>query len=219
MPFEIKDCTLISRMAGVDNAVNLRELRERLKSCPVECLFHHFSETHIRPSFDDPEYRNDFAIWAARNLRDQVLAERLGIINPYAIGDLEELRALVMDVVDERLAETELVPWSQRGEDFQFMRAVTVVFNTGLKMEEPGDLADVIPQLSLSSIYYHFIEARRRTDDHVDDFTAWLRGFEKEPKELIACLAGIDFYFLTLHELKKRLIEATAAFRREAVHG
>lgn len=219
MPFEIKDCTLISRMAGVDNAVNLRELRERLKTCPVECLFHHFSETHIRPSFDDPEYRNDFAIWAARNLRDQILAERLGIINPYAIGDLEELRTLVIDVVDERLAETELVPWSQSGEDFQFMRAVTVVFNTGLKMEEPGDLPEVIPQLSLSSIYYHFIEARRRTDNHVDDFTAWLRGFEEQPTELIACLAGIDFYFLTLYELKKRLIDATAAFRREAVHG
>ena len=79
MPFAVKDCALIARMAGIDTALNLRELRERLKIAPVECLFHHFCETQIRPTFDDPEFRNDFAIWTARELHDRVLAERLGI--------------------------------------------------------------------------------------------------------------------------------------------
>jgi hypothetical protein len=83
-------------MAGIDTALNLRELRERLKIAPVECLFHHFCETQIRPTFDDPEFRNDFAIWTARELHDRVLAERLGIINPYANGSFEDLRAMVI---------------------------------------------------------------------------------------------------------------------------
>ncbi|GEM_PF-6331351 len=41
-PFEIKDCALITRMGGVDPAINLRELRERMLQCPESCLYHHF---------------------------------------------------------------------------------------------------------------------------------------------------------------------------------
>ena len=208
MPFEIKDCALISRMGGIDTALNLRELRERLLVCPVECLFHHFNETVIRPTFDDPEYRNDFAIWASRGLRDRILAERLGIINPYSVGDLEKLRAVLIEIIDERLSEVPIIPWVQKGNDFRFMRAVTVVFDTGVKLFAPEDIINELPRMSLSSVYYHFVEARRRTDDGTDDFSAWLAGFGTGTEQLIDALKGIDFYFLTLFELKRHLISA-----------
>ena len=85
-PFEVKDCTLITRMGGVEPALNLRELRERIKICPIESLYHHFCETVIRPSFDDPEFRNDFAVWAAHSMHDRlsqgvVLDHRMKLYN------------------------------------------------------------------------------------------------------------------------------------------
>ena len=208
MPFAIKDCTLIPRMAGVDTALNLRELRERLLICPAECLFHHFCETVIRPAFDDPEYRNDFAIWASRDLRDRVLAERFGIINPYALPDIETLRSSLIDIIDDRLAEVQHIPWVQKGNDFRFMQAVTVVFDTYRKLFSPEDLLTELPRMNLSSVYYHFVEARRRTDDRSDDFTTWLSGFGAGTEPLIEALKGIDFYFLTLWRLRQQLIEA-----------
>jgi hypothetical protein len=208
MPFNIKDCTLITRMAGIDTAMNLRELRERLKVCSIESLFHHFCETVIRPTFDDPEYRNDFAIWAAHNLRDRILAERLGIINPYALNDFEQLRLQVLDIVDERLSELSYFPWSPRGEEFQFMQAVTVVFDTGIKLKNPEDLVRKLPKMSLSSVYYHFVEARRRTPDRTDDFSTWLKDYGDGIEPLLNSLQGIDFYFLALPELKQKLINA-----------
>jgi len=208
MHFEIKDCTLISRMAGVDTALNLWELRERLLVCPVECLFHHFCETVIRPAFDDPEYRNDFAIWASRGLRDRVLAERLGVINPYALPDFETLRVTLIDLIDDRLSEVEHFPWVEKGEDFRFMQAVTVVFNTERKLHVPEDLKTELPAMSLTSIYYHFVEARRRTENRTDDFTAWLVGCGDGTAALVEALSGIDFYFLTLPTLKRSLITA-----------
>lgn len=219
MPFTVKDCALITRMAGVDNAINLRELRERLVNCPVECLFHHFCETVIRPTFDDPEFRNDFAVWAARDLQDRVLAERLGIINPYDYTDFEELRQLVIEIIDERLSQVPYVPWVKMGNDFRFMRAVTVVFDTGLKLETPEDLVTAMPEVSLGSIYYHYVEARRRTPNHTDDFTAWLSEFGNAGKGLIEALAGVDFYFISLKDLKTQLVRATAPFRKETVLG
>jgi len=219
MSFTVRDCALITRMAGVDTAINLRELRERLLGAPVECLFHHFCETVIRPTFDDPEFRNDFAVWAARDLQDRVLAERLGIINPYDYTDLEELRQLAIEIIDDRLSEVPYIPWVKMGNDFRFMRAVTVVFDTGLTLDSPEDFVSALSEISLGSIYYHYVEARRRTDNHTDDFTAWLTEFGKTSEGLIEALAGIDFYFISLKDLRTQLVRATAPFRKETILG
>ncbi len=219
MPFQIKDCTLITRMAGVRNAMNLRELQERISQCSVECLFHHFCETVIRPTFDDPEYRNDFAVWAARQLRDRVLAERLAIINPYGMDSLEDLRMQVLDILEERLAEIYYIPWAPPGRDFHFMQAATVVFDTGIFLVSPEDLRTALPQMSLGSIYYHFVEARRRTDNGLDDFSVWISGFDRPYGKLLGALAGLDFYYLSLPELKQSLIEVAGGVASEKVYG
>jgi hypothetical protein len=214
-PFHVKDCALITRMGGVDTAMNLRELRERVATCPVECIFHHFYETLIRPTFDDPEFRNDFSVWTSRQLRDRVLAERLGILNPYNFRDFEELRARIVDVIDERLSEIPYIPWVPKGQEFHFMRAATVIFDTGVVLYTPEDLVAHIPNMSLSTIYYHFLEARRRTPVQSDDFTAWLDGLMEPPRDLIDAFNHVDFYFLTLHELKDKLISVTKNWHRE----
>ncbi len=207
MPFRVKDCTLITRMGGVEPAVNLRELRERIAVCPVECLFHHFCETVVRPTFDDPEFRNDFAVWSSREMRDRILAERLGIINPYTFDNFEQLRELLLEMIDERLSEAPYYPWVPGGADFRFMRAVTVVFDCGVSLAAPEDLVRELPRFTTSSVYYHFVEARRRTPDKADDFSAWLTGFGSGTRKLVAALKGIDFYYLALPELKETLIK------------
>jgi len=218
MPFKIKDCALITRMAGIDTAMTLRELQARISACSIECLFHHFCETVLRATFDDPEYRNDLAVWAAHQLRDKVLAERLAIINPYSLDSFEDLRLQVMDIIDERLAELDVIPSAPRGSEFHFMQAVTVVFDTGVELVEPEDLRKHLPNMSLGSIYYHFVEARRRTDEKCDDFTAWLMGFDNGIEPLAKALASIDFYFLTLSELKSTLIQTVDTVMREMTH-
>jgi len=213
--FNVKDCTIIVRMGGVSAAMNLRELRERTAICPIECLYHHFCETLIRPSFDDPEFSNDFAVWTSRYLRDRVLAERLGVINPYSLEDLEQLRATVVELIDERLDEVQGIPWVARGEEFRFLRAATIVFDTGIVFSHPVDFIRQLPNLSNSSLYYHFIEARRRTVDRVDDFTAWLNKLKTKPVRIIQALASVDFYCLNLIELKTALYNSLLGFERE----
>jgi len=205
--FEVKDCAIIRRMGGVDPAINLREVKERLSLCPIECLYFHFCEASISPTFDDQEFRNDFAVWAAKYLRDRILAERLGILNPYKFDDFEQLREKVIEIIDERLAELQYVPAVRKGDDFIFMQAATVLFDTGIKLYEPADLKKHLPAMSNSSIYYHFLEARRRTPDRTDDFTFWLQFFEKPPKNLITALSKVNFYFKNLFDLKQALIE------------
>ena len=207
-PFKVKDCALISQMGGVDSAINLRELKDRILTCPIESLFYHFCETHIRPAFDDPEFSNDLAVWASRDLRDRVLAERLGILNPYRFESLEKLREAVLEIIDERLSEVDMIPWVRRSEDFRFMRAVTAVFSTRRKLKTPQALIKAIPRMTDSTIYYHFIEARRRRPTKIDDFSDWLGQFGKETEDLIRALAEIDFYCLTRSGLRQALIDS-----------
>jgi len=73
-PFQIKDCALIMRTTDILPALNLREFRAGIAACPVESLYHHFCETVIRPSFDDPVFHNDFSRCARRGLHDHMLA-------------------------------------------------------------------------------------------------------------------------------------------------
>jgi hypothetical protein len=206
--FQVKDCALLVRMSGLPPAINLRELRERIASCSENVLFHHFCETTLRGTFDNPDYRNDFAVWSKSYLGDRVLAERLGILDPYDYSSLGELRAAALEVIDERLGESTMIPWARPGDELYFMEATTVVFDTGMRISHPREFAAAIAAMTGGSVYYHFLEARRRPPIGKDDFTAWLLENEDGEKNrpYIEALARIDFYFHTLLHLRKELV-------------
>lgn len=214
-PFEVKDCALLIRMSGIAPAANLRELRERIAVCGENVLFHHFCETTLRTTFDNPDYRNDFAVWAKLYLGDRVLAERLGILDPYAFRSMEELRATLLELIDERLGEVTMIPWARPGDELFFMESTTVVFNAGIRIAHPSRLGATIRKMTNSSVYYHFLEARRRPPVWKDDFTAWLLADEAAYRPYIDALASIDFYFNSLAYLRRDIARALAAVKGE----
>lgn len=209
--FQVKDCALLVRMSGLPPAVNLRELRDRVAVADENVLYHHFFETPLRHTFDDPFYRNDFAVWASLRLRDQALAERLGIIDPYAFGSVEALRAATLEILDDRLGETVTVPWTGPGEEFFFAEAITVVFDTQERIRHPSELPEAILRMTGGSIYFHFLEARRREPLGMDDFTAWFAESAEDFAAYRAALNAIDFYFSSLAQIREALAKAFRA--------
>jgi hypothetical protein len=210
-PFEIRDCALLTKMSGLQPALNLRELRDRISACSPNVLYHHFCETLLVPQFDYPDFRNDFAVWGRHMLRDDVLGERLGIIDPYAFLSLEELRGIVLEIIDERLSELAIVPWAPSGNEFYCMEATTVVFDTGERIFDPHDLSRAIGTMTNSSIYFHFLEARRRPPFRIDDFSVWLLEAQNEYQHYLAALQSIDFAFYTLAEIRCELVRALSS--------
>lgn len=204
-PFVVRDCALICRTAGLPPVANLRELRDRVAVCPPASTYHHFCETKLRSSFDDPEYPNDFAFWCARALHDRVLAERLSVIDGYDYDDLEALRSDTLEILDERLVESAAGAWAIQGEQFEFIQAMTIVFDTEVSLHSLFDLANAVQTMAPGSVYFHFVEARRRQPMRQDDFTAWLRDRSDVSPALITELTSIDVHFLTLQELRERL--------------
>lgn len=203
-PFLVKDCSLIALSTG-KHARNLRELSTFLQSVPIGSVYHHFWGNRLQPRFDEPEYQNDFASWTRHGLHDPVLSEQLAVLDPTDYPDLEDLRRDVVDILEQRLAQEDYVSWVQAQYPFSFVHAQTVIFDTSLRVNAPGDFARVLPKFSLGSVFFHFIDARRRPYVGKDDFRTWLMKNWPGNDELASALAHVDPYFCTLAELRDKL--------------
>jgi hypothetical protein len=203
-PFVIKDCALSAIATGA-RAQNLRELADHLQTIHPGSIYYHFWGGLLRPRFDDPEYNNDFAAWTRHALHDQELAERLGVIDPAEYSDLESLRQDVLEVLEQRLDTADPHGWAERDNQFYFLRSQIVVFDTKQQIRKPEDLAMVAPALSVGSIFYHFIDARRRAPQGLDDFRAWLSRFDGRYTDVCTALAAVDPYFVPLTKLRDNL--------------
>jgi hypothetical protein len=213
-PFEVKDCALITLSTGI-RVQNLREFRDALEKVPVGSIDHHFWGRLLRPQFDEPEYNNDFASWAYHGLHDKSLAEQLSMTLPTDFPDLETLRLELIDTVEKHLDESEMIPWARADQLFHFLHSQIVVFDTGLRFGDPRDLTAYLPSLSTGCIYYHFIDARSRTRQRCDDFSAWLAGFGDRYESLRLRLRGFDPYFSSLDEIRARVASLFQAFFEE----
>jgi len=206
--FHVKDCALIAIATG-RRAQNLREVRDILQTIDEGSIYYHFWGSRLQPRFDDPEYLNDFAAWAHRALRDGKAAERLGVIDPTAHSNLEELRQELIEAIETRLDEEEHVTWVKSDMQFNFLTSQIVVFDTHRIITDPSDLVQAVPAMSASSIFYHLIDARRRTLDGIDDFRSWLSGygspFGDRYQDLSEQIADIDPFFSSLSELRGEL--------------
>jgi hypothetical protein len=204
-PFRIMDCAITTLALG-KSAQTLRELREWVAEVPAASISHHFYESLLRPVFDDPEYRNDFAVWARRNLHDNRLAERLGVIDPMEFGDLEQLRQHLIDVIEDRLSESPYVPTAAPGHEFYFLASKMVIFDTGLRATTPGDLAVRLPRLTTGSVFFHFVEARRRPPLMMDDFSLWLSAWGSDLDRCREAIGAIDYHLWSLTEMRAQLV-------------
>lgn len=199
--FSIRDCALVSLATGF-SAQNLREFRDALTRVSASSVYHHFWGRLMESRFDEPEYSNDFASWVYHGLREKALAEKLSVIDPADYEDIESLRQEVLERVEDELYEMKFIPWSKADQQFYFIRSQIVVLNTGRHLEEPADLPSAVNEMSLGSIFYHFIDARKRTEDRSDDFSAWLTGWGDLYNDLRLQLMAVDPFFSSLKELR-----------------
>lgn len=201
-PFAVTDCALIAVATG-EKAENLRELNDRLRRIDDPgVMYFHFWGGLLRPHFVDPEYQNDFASWAYHSLHDRRLAERLSVINPTRLDGMEHLRHRLREVVEDRMDEPDFDPRTDGEAPFFFLRAQTVVFDTRIRVQRPEQLPEVLRDMTPGSLFYHFIDARRRTDSGRDDFSEWLRTFGDGYAELAERVGAVDPYFTSLLDLR-----------------
>ena len=202
--FVVRDCALVAIATGLQ-ASSAREFLDRLLAVESASIYYHFWGNLLEPRFEEREYNNDFASWIRHRLHDPVLAERLAVLDPTDHPDLDMLRQMMVDLIEERLDEDPNLAWARAAEPFEFIRSKIVVFDSHRRIREAAALVELIPQLSPSSIFYHFVDARRREPFGHDDFSLWLEGLGDDHRELCRSIADIDPYFGSLTELRAEL--------------
>lgn len=206
-PFIIRDCALAAIATG-ERAHDMRELRDKLLDIHPGSIYYHFWGTLLLPRFENPEYINDFAQWSYQALRDKVLAERLAAVDPSVFQETSQLRREVIEILEERMEELHSLPPCPIDRPFHFVRSQIVVFDTRQRVGTAGELAAAIQRMSQGSIFYHFIDARRRTSGARDDFRIWLESFGAQHAALGERLAHISPYFAPLYVLREELWRA-----------
>jgi hypothetical protein len=114
--------------------------------------------------------------------------------------------------VEERLDESEQIPSAKLDNPFYFVRSQIVVFDTLSRIERPEGLVDAVASMSVGSLFFHFIDARRRIPTREDDFRLWLRTSFKGHEDLCEMLGKVDPFFSGLTELRKRLTDVLRSY-------
>ena len=108
------------------------------------------------------EYPNDFAFWAANALHDLKLAEKLSSIDPFEYENLTQIREALVELLEEYLWDFPYNPQVLPGFELYFCEASAVVMRSGIAAQTLRQFCAGLQTVGLDSVYYHFIEARRR---------------------------------------------------------
>lgn len=203
-PFRFIGCVEL-RQSLDQRATDERELLDRLEDVPSGSIFYHTHGYFLRHRPITTAYGNDFASWVAVHVRDQVLAERLAVINPFEFSSLEALREELLSAVHDHLSRLSVVPRVEFGEVFHFQQSHIVEVPLGPAAATLAEFRQGLAEVDASAIYYHMVEARARLGRRSGDFAEWLR-ISLGMTALAEKIERIDAYMTSLERVRARVL-------------
>ena len=203
-PFHFIGCVEL-RQSLDQRATDERELLDRLEDVPSGSVLYHTHGYFLRHRPITTAYGNDFASWVAVHVRDQVLAERLAVINPFEFTSLELLREELLSVIHDHLVGLSTVPRVEYGEVFHFQQSHIVEVPLGPAATTLAEFRQGLAEVDASAIYYHMVEARARLGRRSGDFAEWLRT-SLGMTALAERIERIDAYMTSLERVRARVL-------------
>lgn len=203
-PFAFTGCWELREMLG-RVARDEQQLLEIVEEVSLDSIYYHTHRFFLRHQFIAGPYPNDFATWAAIQVRDRVLGEKLGILDPYEFANLEALRTEIVIIIEEHLAQLQIIPRVIYGEPFYFMQSRIIEVPTGMEAHTLKEFRDILASVDSSVIYYHTFEAIHRLGRKSGDFPFWIEA-ELGLPELSRKIANLDPYMSTLESMRSRML-------------
>ena len=205
MPFVFHGCLAVRELVGPE-AWDARALLEGVGQVSDEMLFTHTAGTMLRRPVQGDAWPNDFALWAAAELGDQALAERLAMVDVFDAGSLDALRANLVAVLEDHLhrGPVATAPIPAR-EPFVFLRSHVVPVPLGVTASTLREFRDGLAVVDASALFYHVVEVRYRLGRDRGDFAEWTEhGLGRA--DLAERLARIDAHVGSLERIRDRCL-------------
>lgn len=208
-PFYFNSAAHLIRI-GREKATNLGELLEGIKVCPDTSIFQHTFQTLREHHFIREGFSNDFAHWAFAACNEVGLAERLSAIDIREYTSVVALRDHLVSTISDYLQKNPRARERAAFEPFYFCASELVVIPTPYVARNLDEFSDTLRQVSLHSIYYHFIDARLRLKLNNNDFSLWLE-HDLDLGSVADRINRIDIYTQTLQDVRKQIMRIVDA--------
>jgi septum formation topological specificity factor MinE len=186
-------------------ASNVAELEEMIATCSESSIFYHTFSALLKMREARAPYNSDFSAWVAENLHAPELAEKLTAVEFSEYRTVEDLRRRLLEIIRNYRESRSGDPLRPCYEPFYLHDVHRFVYLTDKFAYDLYSFRELLPTISIYSLYFHFIESRLSADLDCNDFSAWL----EEDLEL-ACLGGsirkIDISVHTLEGLRQEII-------------
>jgi Family of unknown function (DUF5752) len=201
-PFEFRRVAVLVEVTS-GRAASVSQLLTGVTLAPDASIFYHLH----RPFFQDfdqlAEYPNDFAGWAATNLGDAVLAERLANLNLVRTPDLATVRREISVILAERLQQAGDTKTVGLGLEFIFCEPLMVEFGTGRVAHSAEEFVGCLRELPTDTIGYHLFAPFMAAD--APGFAQWFR--HRGHEQLAQQLEMFDPYLNCLEDNRRYLIQ------------
>jgi hypothetical protein len=203
-PFVFMGCVEV-RQALDRHAIDERELLDRLEEVPAGSIFYHTHGYFLRHRPLTTAWGNDFARWAAVEVRDRALSERLAVVDPFEFATLEDLREELVTIVHDHLRRLTTVPRAEPSGAFHFQQSHIVEVELGPRAATLAEFRDGLAAVDASAIYVHMVEARTRLGRRSGDFAEWMRT-SLGLGDLADRIERIDTFMTSLERVRARVL-------------
>ncbi|MBU1122755.1 MAG: DUF5752 family protein [Candidatus Omnitrophota bacterium] len=213
--FEFKGCVEIKKLLG-KRADDEHQLMDLIEDVSVDSIYYHTHSFFLRHYYLVGSYPNDFANWAAIQVRDHVLGEKLAGVTAYGYSrGVEDIRAQLIEIIDAHLSDIKVIPAVVYGQPFYFMESEILEISTGVEVSCMEEFIEALKIVDASAIYNHMFEARLRVKKGRSDFSIWIDE-ALGMKALAEKVEKIDSYMHSLEGLRNKLVDiCNREFRNE----
>ncbi len=208
-PFIFRSDFHLVRLLGL-KAQNPAELLEHIRQVPLSSIYYHTHRFLQQHHYLSPEPPNDFAYWTTNILGLETLGEHLASVDIVRFAELEALRNVFISILSDYITKGKYCLSCEPGEEFHFVSCVTLVVPTPYVAHTVQEFLEIIPKLSVHSLYFHVFEARLRLKRADNDFSRWLKDIGLE--QIARDLSRLDPYTITLEGLREKIIRTVRKY-------
>ncbi len=204
-PFKFYTRLTLPQLTGL-YALSLKELLEGLKTACDSIVYYHTHHYLIQHHYIVPDSPNDFAYWITHRLGENLLGEEIASINMFDCDTMMDYKNKLIKTISGFISKNTRTRRVEMNERFNFMKAVTFVMSTGKEAFTLREFYEILKNITVFSIYYHFFESHYRLSSGLDDFSIWIKDQLKLP-ELSDKISKLDPYSMTMDNLTEQIIE------------
>ncbi len=208
-PFQFSSSAHLIRIER-EQARNLGELLDGLRSCRESSIFQHTFQTLHEHHFIREGLSNDFAHWTYSDCNEAELAEQLAGLDVRGFTSVQALRRELVSIVESYLRQNAQVRERPAFKPFYFCSSQAVVTPTPLVAHNLAEFIEALQKVSIHTIHHHFIDARLRLKLDSNDFSIWLDR-ELGLTRAASLLNRIDIYTSTLEDVRRQILRILRA--------